>query len=133
MISPGKLKKYTKEKRGKYKRIAFEKLDFGSYGFQSTSCGCVTAPQLEAARRIISKHVKGIGKVWVRTFPGVPRTKKSNESRMGKGKGGVRYYIVRVVPGTILYEMEGINLIKAQELLKKVSYKLPIPLVLLSY
>ena len=102
-------------------------MNFGDYGLKALGKGRITAQQIEAARIAITRHVKRKGKIWIRIFPDKPITKKPAETRMGKGKGGVEYWVAPVKPGRILYEMEGVEEKAALEALRLASYKLPIP------
>ncbi len=86
----------------------------------------MTARQIEAARRAMTRHVKRGGKIWIRIFPDVPVTKKPIEVRMGKGKGGVEYWVAKVQPGTMLYEMEGVPEAVAREAFRRAAAKLPV-------
>lgn len=101
-------------------------LIFGSYGFKAETYGLLTNTQIEAARKVIMKHLKKKGKMWVRVFPHQSKTKKPIEVRMGKGKGAIDTWISKVKPGTILYEFEGINFKLAEEVFKLGAQKLPI-------
>ena len=101
-------------------------LTFGSYGLKATSPDRVTARQIEAARRVITRHMKRAGRVWIRIFPDVPVSKKPTEVRMGKGKGSPEYYACRVKPGRIIFEIDGVSEEIAREALYKASAKLPI-------
>lgn len=102
-------------------------LEFGDFGLQALSSAWVTARQIEAARVAISRHVKRGGKMWVRIFPDKPVTKKPLETRMGKGKGNVEYWISVVKPGRVLFEIKGVPSAVAEEAFKLASHKLPIP------
>lgn len=126
-------KKYKKERKGRISGIAFESLSYGTYGIISLECAKINARQIEMARRVVSKRIKGIGKLWIRIFPSKPITAKPNEVRMGKGKGAVSYWIAEVKPGKVLYEFEGINKTIALKILKVLSLKLPIKIYLKSY
>src|SRR5690554_4752254 len=106
---------------------------FGSFAFKTKNFGILTNKQIEAARRVIMKKIKKQGKLWVRVFTHTPKTKKPVEVRMGKGKGSVDSWIVKIKPGTILYEIDGISLKLAQELFKESSQKLPLNLKLICY
>ena len=101
-------------------------MSFGEYGLQSIARGRVTARQIEAARRAITRYVKRGAKVWIRIFPDKPVSKKPLEVRQGKGKGNVEYWVAQVKPGTILYEMEGVTEEVAREALRLASAKLPV-------
>jgi len=102
------------------------KVSFGEYGLKSTERGRVTARQIEAARRAMTRAVKRGGKIWIRIFPDVPISSKPLEVRMGKGKGNVDYWCSKVQPGTVLYEMEGVSEELAREAFRLAANKLPI-------
>lgn len=98
---------------------------FGSYALKSLENGRLSGAQLEAARRVLSKKIKKIGKLWIRVFPFVPVSEKPLEVRMGKGKGYVEYWVCPIKAGQIIFEIEGVSLDVAKEILAKASYKLP--------
>ena len=127
MLQPKKTK-YRKAHKGRIKGKAKggTSLNFGSYGLKAITAERVTSRQIEAARRAITRHMKRAGKVWIRIFPDVPVSKKPTEVRMGKGKGSPEYYACRVKPGTIIFEIDGVNEEVAREALYKASAKLPI-------
>jgi large subunit ribosomal protein L16 len=101
-------------------------LDFGDYGLQAVEEGRLTARQIEAGRIAISRSIKRGGKVWMRIFPNIPVTKKAAETRMGSGKGNPEFWVCRVLPGKILFEMNGVTREQAQEAFDRAAYKLPI-------
>lgn len=101
-------------------------LDFGAFGLKAQEPDRVTARQIEAARRAITRHMKRAGRVWIRIFPDVPVSKKPTEVRMGKGKGSPEFWAARVKPGRIMFEIDGVPLKVAQEALKLGAAKLPI-------
>ncbi len=101
------------------------KVSFGTFGLKSTERGRMTARQIEAARRAMTRHVKRQGKIWIRVFPDKPITKKPLEVRMGKGKGGVEYWVAQIQPGKMLYEMEGVPEELAREAFALAAAKLP--------
>jgi large subunit ribosomal protein L16 len=101
-------------------------VSFGEFGLKSLDRGRLTARQIEAARRTISRHVKRGGKLWIRVFPDKPISKKPLEVRMGSGKGSVEYWIAQIKPGTILYELEGVSEDLAREAFRLASAKLPL-------
>ena len=101
-------------------------LNFGSYGLKALEPERVTARQIEAARRAITRQMKRAGRVWIRIFPDVPVTKKPTEVRMGKGKGAVELWAARVAPGRIMFEIDGVNEETAREALRLGAAKLPI-------
>ena len=127
MLQPKKTK-YKKQQKGKLRGFATSgaKVNFGNYGLKATTRGRVTARQIEAARRAMTRHIKRGGKVWIRIFPDVPITKKPVEVRMGKGKGNVEYWVAKVQPGKILYEMEGVTEEVAREAFRLAASKLPV-------
>ncbi len=127
MLQPKKTK-YKKQQKGKLRGFATSgaKVNFGHYGLKATTRGRVTARQIEAARRAMTRHIKRGGKIWIRIFPDVPITKKPVEVRMGKGKGNVEYWVAKVQPGKILYEMEGVTEEIAREAFRLAASKLPV-------
>ena len=100
-------------------------VSFGTFGLKSLERGRMTARQIEAARRAMTRHVKRQGKIWIRVFPDKPITKKPLEVRMGKGKGGVEYWVCQILPGRVLYEMEGVSEELAREAFALAAAKLP--------
>ncbi len=127
MLSPTKVK-YRKKMKGRMKGLAYRggDISFGQFGLKAMEPGRLTSRQIEAARITITRFVKRNGKVWIRIFPDKPITKKPAETRMGKGKGGVEYWVAVIKPGRILYEMEGVTQEIAQKALNLAAYKLPI-------
>ena len=101
-------------------------LNFGSYGLKSLEPSRVTARQIEAARRAMTRHMKRAGRVWIRIFPDVPVSKKPTEVRMGKGKGSVEFWAAKVKPGRMMFEIDGVPLDVAREALSLAAAKLPI-------
>jgi len=101
-------------------------IDFGQYGLKAMEPERINARQIEAARRAIARHVKRVGRMWIRVFPDVPVTRKPAEVRMGSGKGSVEYWVVRVKPGRILFEIDGVPEQIAREAFERASAKLPI-------
>jgi len=101
-------------------------LAFGDYGIQTLDRAPLTAAELEAARVAINRHIKRRGKLWMRVFPHKPVTKKPAETRMGKGKGGVEYYVAVVKPGTILFELSGVTIAAAREAMSLADAKLSV-------
>lgn len=101
-------------------------LNFGSFGLKATEPERVTARQIEAARRAITRHMKRQGRVWIRVFPDVPVTSKPTEVRMGKGKGSVDYWACKVKPGRIMFEIDGVSEQIAREALRLGAMKLPV-------
>ncbi len=101
-------------------------LNFGTYGLKATEPERVTARQIEAARRAITRHMKRQGRVWIRIFPDLPVTSKPTEVRMGKGKGSVDYWAAKVKPGRIMFEIDGVTEVIAREALRLGAMKLPV-------
>lgn len=126
MLMP-KRTKYRKQHRGRMTGKAYRgsKVSFGDYGLQATEPVWMTSRQIEAARRAIVRHIRRRGKVWIRVFPDKPYTQKAAETRMGKGKGSVEYYVAVVKPGRILFEMAGVPEELAREALRRAAAKLP--------
>jgi large subunit ribosomal protein L16 len=120
--------KFRKQFKGKNRGLAQSgnKVSFGEYGLKATERGRVSARQIEAARRAMTRKVKRNGKIWIRIFPDVPISSKPLEVRMGKGKGNVDYWCSKVQPGTVLYEMEGVSEELAREAFRLAANKLPI-------
>jgi len=127
MLQPQKTK-FRKQHKGRIhgKAHSGSKLNFGSYGLKAINPGRITARQIEAARRAITREMQREGRVWIRIFPDVPVTKKPAEVRMGKGKGSVEYWVSRIHPGRILFEIDGINEDIAKKALLLGAAKLPI-------
>lgn len=127
MLSP-KRTKFRKQFKGRLRGEATSGSDvsFGEFGLQALEHGWVTARQIEAARIAMTRHVKRGGKIWIRVFPDKPLTKKPLETRMGKGKGGVELWVANVLPGKVLYEMEGVKEDLAREAFRLVAHKLPL-------
>jgi large subunit ribosomal protein L16 len=121
--------KYRKLQKGRNRGKAHRgsEISFGDYGLQAVTAGRLTARQIEAARIAMTRHAKRGGKVWIRVFPDKPMSKRPPETRMGKGKGNPEYWVARVRPGRILYEMEGVAPMVAREALTRAAHKLPIP------
>ena len=101
-------------------------LNFGSYGLKAVSPERITARQIEAARRAITRHLRRTGRLWIRVFPDVPVSSKPAEVRMGKGKGSPEYWVARVAPGRIMFELDGVSWEMAQQAFKLAAAKLPI-------
>lgn len=127
MLQP-KRTKFRKQQKSRNRGLAQSgnKVSFGEFALKATTRGQVTARQIEAARRAITRKVKRGGKLWIRVFPDVPITKKPIEVRMGKGKGNVEYWVAKVQPGRVLYEMEGVTEEMAREAFKLAAAKLPV-------
>ncbi len=127
MLQP-KRTKFRKQQKGRNRGLANSgsKVSFGEFALKSTSRGQLTARQIEAARRAISRSVKRGGKLWIRVFPDVPITKKPIEVRQGKGKGNVEYWVAKIQPGRVIYEIEGVSEELAREAFKLAAAKLPV-------
>ena len=127
MLQP-KRTKYRKQMKGKNRGLASRgsTINFGEYGLKATGRGRITARQIEAARRAMTRHIKRGGKILIRIFPDKPITKKPLEVRQGKGKGNVEYWVAQIQPGRILYEMSGVEESLAEEAFKLAAAKLPI-------
>ena len=127
MLQP-KRTRYRKQQKGRNRGFASRgsKVAFGELGLRATTHGRLTARQIEAGRRALTRHLKRGGKVWIRVFPDKPITKKPLEVRQGKGKGNVEYWVAQVQPGRILYEIEGVPENVAREAFRLASSKLSV-------
>jgi len=127
MLQP-KRTKFRKQHKGRIKGLAKggSDLNFGSYGLKATQPERVTARQIEAARRAMTRHMKRQGRVWIRIFPDVPVTSKPTEVRMGKGKGSVDFWACKVKPGRVMFEIDGVSEDIAREALRLAAMKLPV-------
>ncbi len=127
MLSPKNLK-YRKAHKGRIhgKAKGGSKLNFGAYGLKALTPERVTARQIEAARRAMTRHMKRAGRVWIRIFPDIPVTKKPAEVRQGKGKGSVEFWVCRVKPGRILFEVDGVPADVARRAFELAAAKLPL-------
>ncbi|MEX1147162.1 MAG: 50S ribosomal protein L16 [Sphingomonadales bacterium] len=127
MLQPKKTK-FRKAHKGRIHGLAKggTALDFGSYGLKALEPARVTARQIEAARRAMTRHMKRAGKVWIRIFPDVPVSKKPTEVRMGKGKGSVEFWACRVKPGRVMFEVDGVSAEVAKGAFERAAAKLPI-------
>jgi len=127
MLAP-KRTKYRKAHKGRVHGMAKggTALNFGAYGMKSVEPGRITARQIEAARRAITRHIRRIGRVWIRIFPDVPVSTKPAEVRMGSGKGSPEYWICRVKPGRIMFELDGVPYEVAREAFELAAAKLPV-------
>lgn len=127
MMSPKKMK-YRKAHKGRIRGLATSGnyLSYGSYGLKAVQPERITARQIEAARRAITRHIKRQGRLWIRVFPDVPVSKKPIEVRMGKGKGSPEFYVCRVKPGRIMFELDGVPRQLAEEAFELAAAKLPI-------
>src|SRR5450432_2574151 len=127
MLQPKKTK-FRKAFKGRIRGVSkggFE-LNFGEFGLKAVEPERITARQIEAARRALTRHMKRAGRVWIRVFPDVPVSKKPLEVRMGSGKGAVEYWVARVKPGRVLFELDGVPVQVAKEALALAAAKLPI-------
>lgn len=127
MLQP-KRTKFRKQQKGRNRGLAVRgsKVSFGEFGLKATGRGRITARQIEAARRAMTRHIKRGGKIWIRVFPDKPISKKPLEVRQGKGKGNVEYWVAQVQPGRMLYEMEGVTEDIAREAFRLAAAKLPV-------
>ena len=127
MLQP-KRTKFRKQMKGRNRGLAFRgsSVSFGDYGLKSIDRGQLTARQIEAARRAMTRFIKRGGKIWIRVFPDKPITKKPLEVRQGKGKGNVEYWVAQVQPGKCLYEIAGVTVDVAREAFRLAAAKLPV-------
>ncbi|SLN40231.1 50S ribosomal protein L16 [Oceanibacterium hippocampi] len=127
MLQP-KRTKFRKAHKGRIKGVATTgaTLNFGSCGLKAMEPGRITARQIEATRRAVTRHIKRQGRVFIRVFPDVPVSKKPTEVRMGKGKGSPEFWMVRIKPGRIMFEIDGVPLDLAKEAFERGAAKLPI-------
>ena len=127
MLQPAR-RKYRKEQKGRNKGVATRgsKVSFGEYGLKAITRGRLTARQIEAARRAMTRHIKRGGRIWIRIFPDKPISQKPAEVRMGNGKGNPEYWVAEIVPGKVLYEMDGVDEPTAKEAFRLAAAKLPL-------
>ena len=127
MLQP-KRTKFRKTQKGRNRGLAHRgsKVSFGEFGLKATGRGRITARQIEAARRAMTRHIKRGGKIWIRVFPDKPITKKPAETRMGKGKGSPEEWVAVVKPGRVLSELAGVPVSVAREALRLAAHKLPL-------
>jgi large subunit ribosomal protein L16 len=130
MLQPAR-RKYRKDHKGRNRGLATRgaKVSFGEFGLKATERGRLTARQIEAARRAITRHIKRGGRVWIRIFPDKPISQKPAEVRMGNGKGNPEYYVAQIQPGKVLYEMDGVDEAIAREAFNLAAAKLPLKTV----
>ncbi|HET7314966.1 50S ribosomal protein L16 [Salinisphaera sp.] len=130
MLQPKRVK-FRKVQKGRNRGLAQRgnEVSFGEYGLKAVERGRLTARQIEAARRAMTRYIRRGGKTWIRVFPDKPVTKKPIEVRMGKGKGNVEFWVAKVQPGSMLYEMEGVSREVAQEAFRLAASKLPVKTV----
>ncbi|SEI89689.1 large subunit ribosomal protein L16 [Allopseudospirillum japonicum] len=128
MLQP-KRTKFRKMQKGRNRGLALRgnKVSFGDFGLKATGRGRLTARQIEAARRTMTRHIKRGGKIWIRVFPDKPVSEKPLEVRMGKGKGNVEYWVALIQPGKVLYEVQGVSEELAREAFALAAAKLPVP------
>ena len=133
MLSPKKTK-YRKQHRGRMKGIANRgnKIAFGDFALQALEPCWLTANQIEAGRRAMTRYARRGGKLWIRVFPDKPITMRAAETRMGSGKGSVKYWVAVVKPGKILYELKGIAEPIAKSAMKIAAYKMPISTIIIT-
>jgi large subunit ribosomal protein L16 len=126
MLQP-KRTKFRKQQKGRNRGMALRgsKVCFGEFGLKAVGRGRLTARQIEAARRAMTRHIKRGGKIWIRVFPDKPITEKPLEVRQGKGKGNVEYWVALIQPGRVLFEMEGVDRALAETAFKLAAAKLP--------
>lgn len=127
MLQPARTK-YRKQQKGRNTGIATRgsKVSFGEFGLKAVERGRITARQIEAARRAMTRHIKRGGRIWIRIFPDKPISHKPAEVRMGKGKGNPEYFVAEIKPGKMLYEMDGVNESLAREAFRLAAAKLPV-------
>ena len=127
MLQP-KRTKFRKQQKGRNRGLAQvgNRVSFGEYGLKATTRGFVTARQIEAARRAITRYVKRGGKLWIRVYPDKPISKKPVEVRMGKGKGNVEYWVAPIQPGRVMYEIQGVTEEQAREAFRLAAAKLAV-------
>jgi large subunit ribosomal protein L16 len=133
MLQPTR-RKYRKEHKGRNRGLALRgaHVAFGEYGLKATERGRLTARQIEAARRAISRHIKRGGRVWIRIFPDKPISTKPAEVRMGNGKGNPEYWVAEIQPGKVLYEMDGVDESIAREAFALAAAKLPLKTIVVA-
>ena len=127
MLQPSRTK-YRKQQKGRNKGVATRgtKVSFGEFGLKATERGRLTARQIEAARRAMTRHIKRGGRVFIRIFPDKPISQKPAEVRMGNGKGNPEYFVAEIRPGNVLYEMDGVDEITARQAFALAAAKLPL-------
>ena len=127
MLQPAR-RKYRKEQKGRNKGVATQgsRVSFGEFGLKAIGRGRLTARQIEAARRAMTRHIKRGGRIWIRIFPDKPISHKPAEVRMGKGKGNPEYWVAEIKPGKVLYEMDGVAEALARQAFTLAAAKLPL-------
>lgn len=130
MLQPARTK-FRKQQKGRNTGVATRgaKVNFGEFGLKATSRGRLTARQIEAARRAMTRHIKRGGRIWIRVFPDKPISQKPAEVRMGNGKGSPEYWVAEIQPGKVLYEMDGVDEALAREAFRLAAAKLPLQTV----
>ena len=125
---PKKVKHRKIHRGGKVEGISYSgnRVSFGAYGIKSTEAGLISARQIEAARRAMTRYIQRGGKVWIRIFPDKPMTKKGDETPMGKGKGAVDHFVAKVFAGRVLFEIDGVSRETAEKAMKLAAYKLSV-------
>lgn len=133
MLQPARTK-YRKQQKGRNKGIATRgnKVSFGEFGLKATTRGRLTARQIEAGRRAMTRHVKRGGRIFIRIFPDKPVSQKPAEVRMGNGKGNPEYFVAEITPGKVLFEMDGVEEALAREAFRLAASKLPLQTVFVS-
>jgi large subunit ribosomal protein L16 len=133
MLQPARTK-YRKQQKGRNKGVATRgnKVSFGEFGLKALTRGRLTARQLEAARRAMTRHIKRGGRIWIRIFPDKPVSQKPAEVRMGNGKGNPEFWVSEIKPGAVLYEMDGVQEVEAREAFRLAASKLPLRTVFVS-
>jgi large subunit ribosomal protein L16 len=133
MLQPAR-RKYRKEHKGRNRGLASRgaHVAFGEFGLKATERGRLTARQIEAARRAITRHIKRGGRIWIRIFPDKPISQKPAEVRMGNGKGNPEYWVAEIQPGKVLYEMDGVNETLAREAFALAAAKLPLKTIVVA-
>lgn len=127
MLLPKKMK-YRKVRKGRNEGVATagNYIAFGDFALQSQSNNDITSRQIESARQAMTRYIKRGGKIWIRIFPHLPRTRKPQDVKMGGGKGAPEFYVARVKAGTILFEMKGVDEVVAREAMRLAAHKLPV-------
>lgn len=130
MLQPARTK-FRKQQKGRNTGVATRgaKVNFGEFGLKATTRGRLTARQIEAARRAMTRHIKRGGRIWIRVFPDKPISQKPAEVRMGNGKGSPEYWVAEIQPGKVLYEMDGVDEALAREAFRLAAAKLPLQTV----
>ena len=133
MLQPAR-RKYRKEQKGRNRGLATRgaHVAFGEFGLKATERGRLTARQIEAARRAITRHIKRGGRIWIRIFPDKPLSQKPAEVRMGNGKGNPEYWVAEIQPGKVLYEMDGVDETLAREAFALAADKLPLKTIVVA-